>query len=175
MKIFKTKLKDCVVIEPTVFGDDRGFFMETFQSERYRNEAGIDLPFVQDNLSRSRRGVLRGLHFQKNNPQGKLVSVLHGEVYDVAVDIRPQSLTYGKWEAVTLSFENKKQFWVPPGFAHGFLVLSDFADVAYKCSSFYDPSDEGHILWSDPQLGIPWNITDPLLSDKDSKAPILGS
>lgn len=175
MKIFKTKLDDCVIIEPKVFGDERGFFMETFQSERYRNEAGIDLPFVQDNISRSRYGVLRGLHFQKKNPQGKLVSVLNGEVYDVAVDIRPHSTTYGQWEAVTLSSENKKQFWVPPGFAHGFLVLSDFADVTYKCTSFYDPSDEGHILWSDPQLQIPWSVTDPLLSDKDSKAPILGS
>ena len=128
MKVVQTKLKDCVVIEPKVFGDERGFFLETFQLSRYAEEAGITLPFVQDNHSRSSKGVLRGLHFQKKKPQGKLVRVVKGEVYDVAVDVRPGSNTFGQWEGVILSEENKKQFWVPPGFAHGFVVLSDVAD-----------------------------------------------
>ena len=126
MKISHSKLKGCVIIEPRVFGDDRGFFLETFQAVRYKQEAGIDLPFVQDNHSRSARGVLRGLHFQKTKPQGKLVRVVRGEVYDVAVDIRKGSATFGEWEGVILSEDNKKQFWVPPGFAHGFVVLSDY-------------------------------------------------
>lgn len=175
MKVIETKLKDCVIIEPMVFGDDRGFFLETFQAKRYKELAGIELNFVQDNLSRSRFGVLRGLHFQKMKPQGKLVSVVRGKVYDVAVDIRVGSPTYGMWDAVVLSAENKRQFWVPPGFAHGFLVLSDVADFSYKCTDYYDPFDEGHILWSDPDLDIPWGNADPLLSDKDSKAPLLSS
>ena len=139
MKVIKTNLEGCVVIEPKVFGDDRGFFLETFQSERYANLAGIMLPFVQDNHSRSTYGVLRGLHFQKTKPQGKLVRVVKGKVYDVAVDLRRGSDTFGQWEAVVLSEENKKQFWVPPGFAHGFLVLSDIADFEYKCTDYYDP------------------------------------
>ena len=143
MKISHSKLKGCVIIEPRVFGDDRGFFLETFQAVRYKQEAGIDLPFVQDNHSRSARGVLRGLHFQKTKPQGKLVRVVRGEVYDVAVDIRKGSATFGEWEGVILSEDNKKQFWVPPGFAHGFVVLSDTADFEYKCTDYYDPSDEG--------------------------------
>ena len=170
MKINYSKLKGCLIIEPRVFGDERGFFLETFQAVRYEQEAGIDLPFVQDNHSRSARGVLRGLHFQKTKPQGKLVRVVRGEVYDVAVDIREGSATFGEWEGVTLSEDNKKQFWVPPGFAHGFVVLSDTADFEYKCTDYYDPSDEGCILWSDPDLDIPWPIANPVLSTKDESA-----
>jgi dTDP-4-dehydrorhamnose 3,5-epimerase len=170
MKISHSKLKGCVIIEPRVFGDERGFFLETFQAVRYEQEAGIDLPFVQDNHSRSARGVLRGLHFQKTKPQGKLVRVVRGEVYDVAVDIREGSATFGEWEGVTLSEDNKKQLWVPPGFAHGFVVLSDTADFEYKCTDYYDPSDEGCILWSDPDLDISWPITNPVLSTKDKSA-----
>ena len=164
MKVTLTKLKDCVVIEPRVFGDSRGFFLETFQADRYAQEAGIVLPFVQDNHSRSTRGVLRGLHFQRTKPQGKLVRVVSGEVYDVAVDIRVDSSTFGQWEGVVLSEANKKQFWVPPGFAHGFLVLSAVADFEYKCTDYYDPSDEGCILWSDPALSIPWATYEPILA-----------
>ena len=170
MKVSHTKLKDCVIIEPRVFGDERGFFLETFQAVRYKREAGIDLPFVQDNHSRSPRGVLRGLHFQNTKPQGKLVRVVRGEVYDVAVDIRKGSATFGEWEGVILSEDNKKQFWVPPGFAHGFVVLSATADFEYKCTDYYDPSDEGSILWSDPDLNIPWPIANPVLSTKDESA-----
>ena len=170
MKISHSKLKGCLIIEPRVFGDERGFFLETFQAVRYQQEAGIDLPFVQDNHSRSAMGVLRGLHFQKTKPQGKLVRVVRGEVYDVAVDIRKGSATFGEWEGVILSEENKKQFWVPPGFAHGFVVLSDTADFEYKCTDYYDPSDEGSILWNDPDLNISWPIVDPVLSTKDESA-----
>jgi dTDP-4-dehydrorhamnose 3,5-epimerase len=170
MKISHSKLKGCVIIEPRVFGDDRGFFLETFQAVRYKQEAGIDLPFVQDNHSRSARGVLRGLHFQKTKPQGKLVRVVRGEVYDVAVDIRKGSATFGQWKGVILSEDNKKQFWVPPGFAHGFVVVSTTADLEYKCTDYYDPSDEGSILWSDPDLDIPWPIANPVLSAKDESA-----
>ena len=170
MNTIKTKLKDCVIIEPTVFGDERGFFLETFQTERYAAQARITLPFVQDNHSRSSKDVLRGLHFQKTKPQGKLVRVVNGEVYDVAVDIRPDSLTFGRWEAVILSGINKRQFWIPPGFAHGFLVLSDTADFEYKCTDYYDPSDEGSVLWNDPDLDIPWPVEQPIMSDKDTNA-----
>ena len=170
MKVINTKLKGCVIIEPKVFGDDRGFFLEIFQAERYSHLAGINLPFVQDNHSRSSKGVLRGLHFQKTKPQGKLVRVARGEVYDVALDIRRGSLTFGQWEGVILSEENKRQFWVPPGFAHGFLVLSDTADFEYKCTDYYDPTDEGSILWNDPDLDIPWPVADPILSNKDASA-----
>ena len=175
MKITKTKLKDCLIIEPKIFGDSRGFFFETFQVERYSELANINFTFVQDNYSRSSKGVLRGLHFQKKKPQGKLVRVVRGEVYDVAVDIRKESPTYGHWEAVVLSEENKLQFWVPPGFAHGFVVLSDVADFEYKCSDYYDPADEGSILWEDPDLNIPWPVKDPKLSEKDLNAPKLAN
>jgi len=170
MKVSHTKLKGCVIIEPRVFGDGRGFFLETFQVARYEKDAGIDLAFVQDNHSRSAKGVLRGLHFQKTKPQGKLVRVVRGEVYDVALDIRKGSPTFGEWEGVILSEDNKKQFWVPPGFAHGFVVLSDTVDFEYKCTDYYDPSDEGSILWSDPDLDIPWPIANPILSTKDQSA-----
>ena len=170
MKIKKTKLNDCLIIQPEIFKDDRGFFMETFQVQRYSQLADIDLPFVQDNYSRSTRGVLRGLHFQKTKPQGKLVRVIRGEVYDVALDIRSDSSTFGQWEGVILSEENKNQFWVPPGFAHGFLVLSETADFEYKCTDYYDPSDESSILWNDPDLNISWPLDDPILSKKDASA-----
>ena len=173
MNVIKTKLKDCVIIEPKVFGDERGFFLETFQAERYAALAGINLLFVQDNHSRSSKAVLRGLHYQKTKPQGKLVRVVRGEVYDVAVDIRQDSPTFGQWEGVILSEENKRQFWVPPGFAHGFVVLSETADFEYKCTDYYDPSDEGSLLWSDPDLNIPWPIDNPKLSEKDANAPLL--
>ena len=170
MNVIKTKLDGCVIIEPKVFGDERGFFLETFQAERYSSEAGITLPFVQDNHSRSSKSVLRGLHFQKTKPQGKLVRVVRGQVYDVAVDIRKGSPTYGQWEGLILSEENKTQLWVPPGFAHGFVVLSDTADFEYKCTDYYDPSDEGSILWNDSDLDIPWPIDNPILSSKDARA-----
>ena len=170
MNVIKTKLDDCVIIEPKVFGDERGFFLETFQAERYASEAGITSPFVQDNHSRSSKSVLRGLHFQKTKPQGKLVRVVRGQVYDVAVDIRNGSPTYGQWEGLILSEENKTQLWVPPGFAHGFVVLSDTADFEYKCTDYYDPSDEGSILWNDSDLDIPWPIDNPILSNKDASA-----
>ena len=170
MKISHTNLRDCVIIEPQIFADERGFFLETFHADRYQQEAGIDLRFVQDNHSRSTKGVLRGLHFQKTKPQGKLVRVVHGEVYDVAVDMRKGSATYGQWESFVLSGDNKKQVWVPPGFAHGFVVLSASADFEYKCTDYYDPSDEDSILWNDPDLNIPWPIAHPVLSTKDASA-----
>ena len=170
MKVLQTKLNDCVIIEPQVFEDERGFFLETFNASRYYELAGIEHTFVQDNHSRSTKGILRGLHFQKTKPQGKLVRVVNGKVFDVAVDIRKESSTYGKWQSVILSETNKKQFWVPPGFAHGFLVLSDIADFEYKCTDYYDPSDEGNIIWDDPDFGINWPIDQPLLSNKDSNA-----
>lgn len=173
MQVIETKLPGVVIIEPKVFGDQRGFFLETFQAERYRDEAGITLPFVQDNHSRSSYGVLRGLHFQINKPQGKLVRVVRGEVLDVAVDINPDSPTYGKYEAVILSEDNHRQFWVPPGYAHGFVVLSEIADFEYKCTDFYDPSDEGGVLWSDPEIAIDWRVDNPRLSDKDAVLPTL--
>ena len=170
MKIVKTSLDGCVIIEPEVFGDERGFFLETFQAERYASLAGINTPFVQDNHSRSSKGVLRGMHFQKEKPQGKLVRVVSGEVYDVAVDLRKGSCTFGQFASVILSAENKLQFWVPPGFAHGFVVLSDIADFEYKCTDYYDPSDEGSVLWNDSDIKIPWPIDKPSLSEKDANA-----
>jgi dTDP-4-dehydrorhamnose 3,5-epimerase len=173
MKVKKTKLDGVLVIEPAVFGDDRGFFLEAFQLERYREYLGNGINFVQDNHSRSAKGVLRGLHFQQTKPQGKLVRVVVGEVYDVAVDINPHSPTYGQYEGIVLSEKNKKQLWVPPGYAHGFLVLSDSADFEYKCTDYYDPSDEGGIMWNDPEINIAWPLTDVRLSDKDAVLPLL--
>ncbi|CAI1123070.1 dTDP-4-dehydrorhamnose 3,5-epimerase [Serratia entomophila] len=167
MQVTETKIDGVKIIQPKVFGDARGFFLETFEKKRYQEMLGIDLEFVQDNHSRSSRGVLRGLHFQQANPQGKLVRVVRGEVFDVAVDIRPGSPTYGAWEGVILSEENKTQFWVPPGLAHGFVVLSDLADFEYKCTDYYNPAQEGCLLWNDPQVGIEWPIDNPLLSEKD--------
>ena len=151
----QTEIPGVVVIEPQVFGDDRGYFMETYQKDQFA-EAGIDKEFVQDNQSRSTRGVLRGLHFQKNHTQGKLVRVTRGEVYDVAVDCRPNSATFGKWVGVTLSEENKKMFYIPEGFAHGFLVLSDVAEFCYKVTDFYHPEDEMGIAWNDPDIAVAW-------------------
>jgi dTDP-4-dehydrorhamnose 3,5-epimerase len=163
-----TGIEGLTIIEPRVFGDDRGHFMETWRSDEFAR-AGIPVNFVQDNQSKSRKGVLRGLHFQKKNPQGTLVRVISGEVYDVAVDLRKSSATFGKWYGVSLSAENKRQFYVPEGFAHGFLVLSETAEFVYKCTRFYDPEDEGGIVWDDPDIGIDWplNGIEPLLSEKD--------
>jgi dTDP-4-dehydrorhamnose 3,5-epimerase len=166
----KTSIEGVYIIEPTVFGDDRGYFMETYQANEFK-EAGIDYNFVQDNQSKSKKGVLRGLHFQYTKPQGKLVRVIKGEVFDVAVDLRKDSETYGKWEGIILSEENKKQFFIPEGFAHGFLVLSDEAEFTYKCTDFYDGDDEGGILWNDPEIGIDWPLEglNILLSEKDKQ------
>lgn len=159
------------IITPTVFGDERGYFMETYQYEDFK-AAGIDVTFVQDNQSASKKGVLRGLHFQINYPQDKLVRVIRGEVYDVAVDLRKGSPTYGQWHGELLSAENKKQFFIPKDFAHGFLVLSDYAEFCYKCSDFYHANDEGGLLWSDPAIGVEWPIPEGMeltISDKDKK------
>lgn len=175
MKVIDTKIEGVKIIEPKVFGDSRGFFLESFSQKRYQEMLNIDLDFVQDNHSRSSKGVLRGLHFQQSNPQGKLVRVVRGEVFDVAVDVRPGSPTFGQWEAVLLSEENKKQFWIPPGLAHGFVVLSDIADFEYKCTTYYDPSSEFSLLWNDPQVGIEWPEIDVefKLSEKDKVGKLL--
>jgi dTDP-4-dehydrorhamnose 3,5-epimerase len=167
MEIISTNIMDVKIIKPKVFGDERGFFLETFKQKRYQEMLGIEFNFVQDNHSRSQKGVLRGLHFQKENPQGKLVRVVRGEVFDVAVDIRKDSPTYGQWVGVTLTEENKTQLWIPPEFAHGFVVLSDIADFEYKCTNYYDPKSEGCLLWNDPTVNISWPISEPLLSEKD--------
>lgn len=172
MKVLETVLPGVLIIEPKVFGDARGFFLESYQAERYR-QLGIQHTFVQDNHSRSARGVLRGLHFQRSRPQGKLVSVSRGSVYDVAVDINPASPTCGQFVAVELNDENHRQLWIPPGYAHGFCVLSDIADFQYKCTDYYIPEDEGGLLWNDPQVNIPWPIEQPLLSAKDQRNPTL--
>ena len=169
MKFIPTPIPDLCIVQPNVFGDERGFFLETFHVSRYSDLASISVPFIQDNHSRSSRDVLRGLHFQKTKPQGKLVRVVRGEVFDVAVDLRKESNTFGKWEAVILSEENKKQLWVPEGFAHGFLVLSEIADFEYKCSEFYNPKSEKTLMWNDATLNIPWPSKDPELSEKDAK------
>lgn len=163
--VTKCPIEGLYVIEPKVFGDQRGYFMETYNQRDFQ-QAGLTMEFVQDNQSSSVKGVLRGLHFQKKHPQGKLVRVVSGEVFDVAVDIRPGSKTYGKWHGVRLSAENKKQFYIPPGFAHGFLVLSDRAEFCYKCTDFYHPEDEDGLLWNDPAIGIQWpGVEDEQLSD----------
>lgn len=167
MKVIDTVIADVKIIEPRVFGDDRGFFLETYEKKRYQELLGTDLEFVQDNHSRSGKNVLRGLHFQREKPQGKLVRVVSGSVFDVAVDIRPESSTFGKWVGVVLSAENKNQLWIPPGLAHGFCVLSDTADFEYKCTDYYYPEFEGCLLWNDPQVGIEWPLESPLLSEKD--------
>ena len=172
MKLIETDLPGCLIIEPQVFGDARGFFYESFHAQKYKN-AGLDLSFVQSNVSRSARGVLRGLHYQWPNPQGKLVSVLEGEVYDVAVDIRRGSPTFGRWAAAVLSAENHRHFWIPEGFAHGFCVVSDFATFTYQCTALYDPKADAGIRWNDAALGIDWPISAPLLSDKDGRTPLL--
>jgi dTDP-4-dehydrorhamnose 3,5-epimerase len=172
LKIIKTELPGCVVIEPAVHGDARGYFYESFNQQRFA-DAGFTLQFVQSNVSRSARGVLRGLHYQWPNPQGKLVSVLEGEVYDVAVDIRVGSPTFGRWAAAILSADNKRHFWVPEGFAHGFAVLSEYATFVYQCTALYDRASDAGIRWNDAALAIDWPIAEPSLSDKDMKAPFL--
>lgn len=168
-KFIETKIRDLYIIEPKVFGDERGYFLETYNENSFR-EAGLEMKFVQDNESRSKKGVLRGLHFQTQNTQGKLVRVTEGKVFDVAVDLRKGSPTYGKWEGVILSAENKKQFYVPEGFAHGFLVLSDYATFNYKCTDFYAPQYDSGLLWNDKDVNIKWpldEIDEVILSDKD--------
>ena len=172
MKVIETKLPGVLIIQPKVFADHRGFFKETFEAQRYA-EVGIDLPFVQDNHSRSQQGVLRGLHLQKTRPQGKLVSCSNGAVYDVAVDVNPESATFGQHVGVELTDDNHRQLWIPPGYAHGFCVLSDVADFQYKCTDLYFPEDEGGLIWNDSDVGIDWPIKDPALSDKDWKLPTL--
>lgn len=169
----KTEIEGVYVIEPKVFGDNRGYFIETYNEQEFKNN-GLDYNFVQDNQSKSKKGVLRGLHFQKTHPQAKLVRVLEGEVFDVAVDLRKGSKTYGKWVGVILSEENKKQFMIPRGFAHGFVVLSETAVFAYKCDDFYHPEDEGGIMWNDPDINIEWPYKgELLLSEKDKVHPLL--
>lgn len=171
----KTDIDGVVIVEPTAFGDDRGYFMETYQYNDFA-AAGIDVKFVQDNQSMSKKGVLRGLHFQKQFPQSKLVRVIRGEVYDVAVDLREGSETYGKYVGVLLSAENKRQFFIPKNFAHGFLVLSDEAEFVYKVDDFYHPNDEGGLMWNDPTVGVEWPIEEGMeiiLSDKDKLNPTL--
>ncbi len=172
MRFTPTALPEVILVEPDVYKDGRGRFVETWHERKYR-EGGIPAAFVQDNESSSVKGTLRGLHSQRTRPQGKLVRVLAGEIYDIAVDIRRGSPTFLKWVALTLTAESAQQVWVPPGFAHGFLVLSERADVAYKCTDFYVPEDELRIRWDDPRIGIPWPIREPLLAPKDAAAPLV--
>lgn len=172
MKVIESNLPGVLVIEPQVFGDSRGYFYESYNQARF-DTLGISARFVQSNVSRSAKGVLRGLHYQHPNPQGKLVSVLEGEVYDVAVDIRHGSPTFGRWMAVMLSAENKKHLWIPEGFAHGFCVVSDVATFMYQCTNLYDPKADAGIRWNDADIGIDWPVNAPELSDKDLKTPML--
>lgn len=172
MKILPSSLPEILIIEPSVFQDERGFFMETYQQRRY-TEAGIESIFVQDNLSRSVGGTLRGLHYQVKHAQAKLIQVIEGTIFDVALDIRRGSPYFGRWTSVHLSDENKRQLFLPEGFAHGFCVLSESAQVVYKSTDFYAAEDEGGVLWSDPTLAIAWPISEPLLSEKDSQLPCL--
>lgn len=172
MKLIQTELPGCVVIEPQVFGDDRGFFYESYNRERLA-EHGLVIDVAQGNVSRSTRGVLRGLHYQWPQPQGKLVSVLEGEVWDVAVDIRLGSPTFGRWTAVVLSAQNKRHFWIPEGFAHGFVTLSETALFTYLCTATYNREADAGLRWNDAELAIDWPVADPLLSDKDARAPFL--
>ncbi|MDZ3994857.1 dTDP-4-dehydrorhamnose 3,5-epimerase [Pseudomonas sp. Teo4] len=174
MNIIATDIPDVLIIEPKVFGDSRGFFFESFNAREFARQTGFTAHFVQDNHSRSQRGVLRGLHYQIDNPQGKLVRVTHGEVLDVAVDIRRSSPTFGRWVATRLSAADHRQFWIPPGFAHGFLVLSDSADFLYKTTDYYNPAAERCIRWDDPQLAIDWGLErPPILSAKDQAGTLL--
>ena len=175
MKMIPTELNGCCILEPIVHGDDRGFFVESWNRNTF-SAMGLDLDFVQDNHSRSSRGVLRGIHYQIKNPQGKLVRVTQGSVFDVAVDIRSDSPTFGRWTGVELSAENKRMLWVPPGFGHAFLVLSEHADFQYKCTEFYSPENDRGIRWDDPDVGIKWptdSSTTPTLSEKDLSLPSL--
>jgi len=168
MKIITTSIEGILIIEPKTFKDNRGFFMETYNQQRY-NASGINTTFVQDNLSYSLKNTLRGLHFQIKHPQAKLIQVISGEIFDVAVDLRSGSATFGKWTGIHLSDENKRQMYIPKGFAHGFCVLSEFALFYYKCSDFYAPEDEGGLIWSDPDIGIEWPVENPIISEKDNQ------
>jgi len=172
MKFTHLELPGVVLVEPTLFPDERGFFLETFHERKYR-EGGIPASFVQDNQSRSVEGTLRGLHSQRQHPQGKLVRAIEGEIFDVAVDVRRGSPTFARWVGVRLSAENFHQLYVPPGFVHGFCVLSEFAQVEYKCTDFYAPNDEQSVIWNDPDIGIEWPVADPVISPKDRVAPRL--
>lgn len=172
MKFLPARLPGVLIIEPDLFRDSRGYFLETYHQRKYQ-AGGIPELFVQDNASHSDRNTLRGLHFQWTHPQAKIVRVLKGEVFDVVVDLRPKSPTFRQWEGVRLSSENFRQLYIPPGFAHGFLTLSETADFEYKCSAFYDPSDEGAVRWNDPDLAIEWPSKDPVVSRKDAEAPFL--
>ena len=170
MNVIETAIPDVVIIEPRVFGDERGFFLESFNAHAFRDATGLDVSFVQDNHSRSEKNVLRGLHYQIQQPQGKLVRVVSGSVFDVAVDIRKSSPTFGQWEGTELTEDNHRQLWIPPGFAHGFIVLSDSADFLYKTTDYYAPEHERCILWNDSTIGIEWPIDgDPQLSAKDQQ------
>jgi dTDP-4-dehydrorhamnose 3,5-epimerase len=173
MNVAPTLLPGVLVVEPDVYGDERGYFLETFHLARYTEAAGIERAFVQDNHSRSGRGVLRGLHLQKRRPQGKLVQVSRGRIFDVAVDVNPTSGTYGKWVGVELSDENHRQLWIPPGYAHGFCVLSDIADVHYKCTAYHDATDEAGLRWDSPEIGIEWPVAKPVVSARDRALPSL--
>jgi dTDP-4-dehydrorhamnose 3,5-epimerase len=180
MKVTPTAISEVLVLEPRVFGDARGFFFESYNERAFRDAAGVDVKFVQDNHSRSARGVLRGLHYQLRQPQGKLVRVVRGAVFDVAVDVRRSSPTFGRWVGTELSEENHRQMWVPAGFAHGFLVLSEFADFLYKTTDYYAPEHERCIAWNDPAIGVEWplqpaGIASPVLSAKDQSGAALGA
>jgi dTDP-4-dehydrorhamnose 3,5-epimerase len=173
VRVIPTAIKDLLLLEPNVFGDERGFFMETYNKQTFRQATGLDVEFVQDNHSRSTRGVLRGLHYQIKQPQGKLVRVVTGEVFDVAVDLRRNSPTLGKWVGVRLSAESPRMAWIPPGFAHGFLVLSDRADFLYKATDFYAPQHERTLLWNDADVGVEWPLeTSPILTQKDLRGGV---
>lgn len=176
MKVIETAIKDVLLLEPTVYGDARGYFMETFR-ESWFSDNGIDARFVQDNQSQSTQGTLRGLHYQLKQPQGKLVRIVSGEVFDAAVDMRKDSPTFGQWAGAILSSENKHQLWVPPGFAHGFYVLSESAELSYKCSDYYCPEHEHSLLWNDPAIGIEWPLLNdaPLLSAKDEAGQVFAA
>ncbi len=173
MNVTTTQLPGVVILEPKVFRDERGFFLESYSRKRYAEVPGLDVEFVQDNHSRSRKNVLRGLHFQRRHPQGKLVRVVTGQVWDVAVDVNPASATFRQWVGVHLSDENLLQFYIPPGYAHGFCVLSDVADFEYKCTEFYRPEDEVGLLWNDPDLAVAWPLESPVISGRDAANPTL--
>ncbi len=177
MRVTPTSIPDVLIVEPRVFGDARGFFYESFNQKKFKESTGVDVEFVQDNHSRSSKGVLRGLHYQIKNPQGKLVRVVRGAVFDVAVDVRRTSPTFGQWFGLELNEENHRQLWVPPGMAHGFIVLSETADFLYKTTEYYAPEHERCILWSDPEIGIDWPSIGlgPVLSTKDLQGQLLGS
>ncbi len=172
MEFIRSEIPDVILVEPKVFRDERGFFLETYHAEKYR-EGGIDVEFVQDNHSRSRRGTLRGLHSQIEHPQGKLVRAIQGTIFDVAVDVRRGSPSFGRWVGYELSAENFRQLYIPVGFVHGFCVLSDTAEVEYKCTDIYCPEGELSVIWNDPEVAIEWPISDPVLSDKDAQNPRL--